>query len=74
MGWERKCISRSIGWVLSLPGSFFSLLDSGGKAVGWDRAVDYLWVADPRRGRMEKRRESSASFACACALCVMFCA
>jgi len=32
----------------------------------------YLWMGDPGKGRMEKRRESSASFDCAYALRVIF--
>ena len=57
MGWERKCISRSIGWVLSLPGSFFFSSRFWGKVVGWDRAVDYLWMADPRRGGWKREEK-----------------
>ena len=36
---------------------FFSLLDSGGNAVGLDRAVDYLWMGDPGRERMGKEEK-----------------
>jgi len=45
---------------LPLPGSFFSFLDSGGKAVGLDRAVDVFMDGKPRKGEdgKEKRKFS----------------
>lgn len=59
MRWKRKCISRSIGWVLPLPGFFF-FLDSEGKAVRLDRAVDVFMDGGPRKGEdgKEKRKFS----------------
>jgi hypothetical protein len=55
MRWKRKCISRSIGWVLPLPGFFF-FLDSEGKAVRLVRAVVVFMVGGPRKGEDGKEK------------------
>ena len=60
MGWERKCISRSIGWVLPLPGSIFFFSRFEGRAVRLDRAVDVFMDGGPwkREDGKEKRKFS----------------